>query len=112
MYEAVYIFDSTLEDPAIADRLTKYHDLLGNPGDLTTDHWGRRTLAYPINRRETGYYVVERFSVEPALLPEYERALKLDEGLLRHLLTLSEHELGAPADVVSDTDSDDDDEEE
>ena len=95
-YEAVYIFDSTLEDTAINEKADKFHGLLGNPGDLKVDHWGRRQLAYPIGRRENGYYIVARFTAEPAALPEYERALKLDEGVVRYLVTLHEHEVGAP----------------
>ena len=95
-YEAVYIFDSALEDAAINEKLDRFHALLGNPADLTADHWGRRQLAYKINRRETGYYVVARFGAEPTALPEYERAIKLDEGVVRYLVTLYEHELGAP----------------
>ena len=95
-YEAVYIFDSTLEDAAIQDKLARFHTLLGANGDITVDHSGRRQLAYPIGQRENGYYVVARFAAEPSTLPEYERALKLDEGVLRYLLSLHEHELGAP----------------
>ena len=95
-YEAVYIFDSTLEDDAIAEKLTRLHGLLNVGDDATLDHWGRRQLAYKIRNRDTGYYVVSRFAAEPTLLPEYERALKLDDGVLRHLLSLHEHELGAP----------------
>jgi small subunit ribosomal protein S6 len=95
-YEAVYIFDSALEDAAITDKLSRFTGLLGTPADLTLDHWGRRQLAYPIGTKESGYYVVSRFSAESNVLPEYERALKLDDGVLRHLLTLHEHELGAP----------------
>jgi small subunit ribosomal protein S6 len=95
-YEAVYIFDSTLEDAAITERLERFHGLLGLDGSVKVDHWGRRQLAYPIGTRENGYYVVSRFEAEPQLLPEYERALKLDEGIVRYLVTLYEHELGAP----------------
>ena len=95
-YEAVYVFDSALEDATVTERLERYAELLGTPSDLTTDHWGRRQLAYPIGRRENGYYVLSRFSVETDVLPEYERALKLDEGIIRHLITIYEHELGAP----------------
>lgn len=95
-YEAVYVFDSALEDAAVNERLERYAGLLGNPGDLKIDHWGRRQLAYPIGRRENGYYAVARFSAESDVLPEYERAIKLDEGIIRHLLTIYEHELGAP----------------
>jgi small subunit ribosomal protein S6 len=95
-YEAVYIFDSALEDAAITDKLTRYHGMLQVAGEVKTEHWGRRQLAYPIGPRENGYYVVARFNTDPKTLPEYERALKLDEGVLRHLLSLHEHELGAP----------------
>ena len=96
-YEAVYIFDSTLEDAAINDRLNRFHGLLGlAEGDIKADHWGRRQLAYPIGRRETGYYVVARFDSESEGLPEYERAIKLDDGVVRHLITILENELGAP----------------
>jgi small subunit ribosomal protein S6 len=95
-YEAVYVFDSTLEDAAINDKLGRFHSLLGDPGDLQLTHWGRRQLAYPIGRRESGYYVVARFGADTETLPEYERAIKLDDGIVRHLITLYEHELGAP----------------
>jgi small subunit ribosomal protein S6 len=95
-YEAVYIFDSALEDTAITEKLSRLTGLLGTPTDLTLDHWGRRQLAYPIGTKENGYYVVSRFSAESNVLPEYERAIKLDDGVLRHLLTLHEHDLGAP----------------
>jgi small subunit ribosomal protein S6 len=96
-YEVVYIFDSTLEDGAIQEKLARYHGLLGVAADdVQVNHWGRRQLAYPIGPRENGYYVVTRFAAEPAALPEYERALKLDEGLVRYLVTLHEHEVGAP----------------
>ena len=95
-YEAVYVFDSTLEDPAIADKLTRFHTLLGVAENVKLDLWGRRQLAYPIGTRENGYYAVARFDAEPTLLPEYERALKLDDSVVRYLVTLHEHELGAP----------------
>jgi len=95
-YEAVYIFDSTLEDAAITDKINRFHGLLGTTGEMKIDHWGRRQLAYPIGRRENGYYVIAHFAAEATVLPEYERALKLDEGVVRYLITLHENEVGAP----------------
>ena len=95
-YEAVYVFDSTLEDAAVTEKVDRFHQLLGTSGDVKVDHWGRRQLAYPIGSRENGYYVVARFDAESAGIPEYERALKLDDGVVRYLLTLFEHEVGAP----------------
>src|SRR5207253_11411447 len=94
-YEAVYVFDSQLEDSAINDRLGRFHALLGSTEYMQVNHWGRRQLAFPIKRRECGYYVVSRFLVHSEVLPEYYRAIKLDDGILRHLLTLYEHDDGA-----------------
>lgn len=114
-YEAVYIFDSTLEDPAITDKINRLHSLLRTEGDVAVDAWGRRQLAYSIGQRENGYYVVARFAADPASLPEYERALKLDEGVVRYLISLHEREVGAPAqaeDALAAVGRDDDDEDE
>jgi small subunit ribosomal protein S6 len=96
-YEAVYIFDSALEDQAINDKLAKYHGMLNATGEITVEHWGRRQLAYQIKRRENGYYAIAHFTLEDVkVLPEFERSLKLDEGVLRYLISLHERELGAP----------------
>ena len=95
-YEAVYIFDSTLEDAAIKEKIARFHALLQSPDEISVDHWGRRQLAYKIGPRETGYYVIARFHATSNVLPEYERAMKLDDGVVRYLITLFEHEVGAP----------------
>ncbi len=96
-YEAVYIFDSALEDAAITEKLTKHHTLLSLQEDAKLDIWGRRQLAYKIGRHENGFYIVARFAAEPTTLPEFERSLKLDDGVVRYLITLYEHELGVTA---------------
>lgn len=88
-YETVYIFDAALEEPAVTEKLDKFHTQLTRDGkssvkDVT--HWGKRTLAYPIKRRDTGYYVVAKLEAEGEALPEYERLVKLDEGVLRYLV--------------------------
>ena len=95
-YEAVYIYDTALEDTAIAEKLDKVQGLLGLAEPAEIEHWGRRALAYKIGRHENGYYIISRFTAEPKVLPEFERALKLDESVVRYLVTLYEHELGAP----------------
>jgi small subunit ribosomal protein S6 len=93
-YELVYIFDSTLEEPQVNERLERFHSLIKTPETAepvtSASHWGKRTLAYPIKGKETGYYVVEQFDTSPDVLSEFERALKLDEAVLRYLLVLNE----------------------
>jgi small subunit ribosomal protein S6 len=91
-YEVVYIFDSALEETAINERLARFHALIQQPtGEAPqVNHWGKRTLAYPIKKHETGYYVVAKFDADGAALPEFERAIKLDDGVLRFLVVVNE----------------------
>ena len=67
-YEVVYIFDSALEEAAINERLARFHALIQQPGVEApqVNHWGKRTLAYPIKKHETGYYVVAKFDADGA----------------------------------------------
>ena len=95
-YEVVYIFDSALEEPAVSEKLTRFHALLGEGVQVQVNHWGKRTLVYRLRRHDTGYYVVSQFEVDAAVLPEFERAIKLDEGVLRFLLVRAEGEVPAP----------------
>src|SRR4029077_14838939 len=69
-------------------------------------HWGKRTLAYPVSGKESGYYVVTKFEAAATMLPEFERALKLDEGLLRHLVVLDEGAQMAPTPSAKDGEED------
>ena len=98
-YETVYIFDSALDEPAITEKLNRFHALLTKDGNGTVTnvaHWGKRTMTYKIKKKDTGYYVVAEFSAAGELLPEYERAVKLDEGVLRYLIVEAAREQPKP----------------
>lgn len=113
-YEAVYIFDSALEEPQINEKLERYHGLLTGEegaGVEAVDHWGRRELAYPIEDRDNGYYVVAHITTSAARLPEYERIMQLDEQLLRYLIVVNEGDLQtSPAPMVEESRDGDDEE--
>lgn len=110
-YEVVYIFDSSLEEPQVNERLERFHGLVQAEGGEApkVSHWGKRTLAYPIKKREMGYYVVANFSAETAALPEFERALKLDESVLRFLVVTDDKDY-TPTRAVTDRSGEEDDE--
>ena len=97
-YEIVYIFDSALEEAEVNEHLERFHALLKSPDqeDPITGmaHWGKRTLAYPIKKKEVGYYVVAHVETETELLSEFERIVKLNEAVLRYLVVINE---GLPA---------------
>lgn len=98
-YEVVYIFDSNLERPAVEQKLERLNSLItaGGKGEIeAVEHWGKRPLAYPVRKQANGYYVVVQFRAEPSNLGEFERVTKLDEGILRHLVVLSEGPLPPP----------------
>ena len=115
-YEIVYIMDSALEEAQVNEHLERVHALLKSPDKpepvTSSNHWGKRTLAYPIKGKEVGYYVVTQFEADPTLLPEFERAIKLDESVIRHLLILNEGEAPRPVRVPTALDEDSEDAEE
>ena len=91
-YEVVYIFDPALDEETINQKLTQFHAMVQVAGAEApkVNHWGKRTLSYPIRKRDTGYYVVANFDADGTALPEFERALKLDDGVIRHLIVLDD----------------------
>lgn len=62
---------------------------------LKVDHWGRRRLAYPINRAIDGDYVVMRAELEPTAITPLEAALRIDEKVFRHIVVRAD-ELPVP----------------
>lgn len=86
-YETVMIFDSTLEEDAIEQRLSRFKSALV-PDAADSVHvrsWGKRKLAYPIGKKEQGVYMILRYETDPDHLLEFERLAKLDEQVLRQL---------------------------
>lgn len=112
-YEVVYIFRSALPTDDVEARVQKFHEpILSAPGAEITavEFWGKRELAYPIADERNGTYVVAQFTAPADVLTDFERSLKLDEDLLRHLVVLSEGELPTPPSMRGEDDDDEDDE--
>lgn len=86
-YETVFIFDSSLEDARVQEKVERLRKIVsGDSADATeVVLWGKRKLAYPLGKREQGNYVILRFACEPAALAEMERVARLDEEIVRHL---------------------------
>ena len=85
-YEVMIIFDSTLEEDAIRAELDRSTELIrsrgGNPGKV--ERWGRRRLAYEINKQRDGYYVLLEANAEPDVMAELDRTLTLADPVMRH----------------------------
>jgi small subunit ribosomal protein S6 len=78
--------DEALVTTAV-DRISRV--ITPNGGEVTQlDRWGRKRFAYEIARQTEGYYVVVRFTAEPAALEELDRALKIADEVIRHKVLL------------------------
>ena len=87
-YEVMYIIDTALEEQARADLINRFSGLVElNGGQVDrVDEWGKRRLAYPINYKTEGYYVL-MYIAAPADLPrELERNLQISDSVLRYMV--------------------------
>jgi small subunit ribosomal protein S6 len=88
-YELMIIVDGDVED-AKAQSWVKYvSDEIAKAGGSVhgkPDWWGKRAFAYPINKKEAGYYLVVECVAEGGALDELERQLRLADDIVRHKL--------------------------
>ncbi len=86
-YETVFIMTPFLSDEQIKETVGKYQKLLKDGGAEIVDenNWGMRKLAYPIQKKTSGYYYLIEFKAEGSLIATLETAYKRDEKLLRFL---------------------------
>jgi small subunit ribosomal protein S6 len=86
VYEVCVIIDGTLDDKKAATLLDKYLEVITSEGGTveTTDVWGRRKLAYPIQKKTEGIYIIANFTATSATTDEFARKLGLDEEVLRY----------------------------
>ena len=87
-YEAMYIVTPEMEDEAIKGVIEKFSGIItANGGEIEkTDEWGRKKLAYPIEYKTEGYYVLVNFAAAPELPRELERNFRNDESILRYMV--------------------------
>ena len=96
-YEVMYVIDPALEDSARIELIDRFSDLVvKNGGEVDrVDEWGKRRLAYAIQYKTEGYYVL-MYIKAPAELPrEIERNMQISDSILRYLTVRYEGELPA-----------------
>ena len=89
-YETTFIVDAHLPGEAIEASIEKYSQFVEANGGkvVSVDRWGKRRLAYEINKKQYGYYVCMRFDAEGEFVKALEREYKLDEQIIRYLTTV------------------------
>ena len=96
-YEVMYVIDPALEDGARVELINRFSDLVKkNGGEIDrVDEWGKRRLAYAINYKTEGYYVLMYIKAPSELPKELERNFQISDKILRSLIIRYEGEVPA-----------------
>lgn len=90
-YESVIILKARITDEEKNAFIEKQKELINKEGQLTNvDDLGKKTLAYEIKKETEGYYLVFTFEAKPEFISEFDRLLRLNELVLKHLVIKKE----------------------
>ncbi|MCM1318843.1 MAG: 30S ribosomal protein S6 [Muribaculaceae bacterium] len=86
-YETVFILTPVLSDVQMKEAVDKFKSFLTENGCemVNEELWGLRKLAYPIEKKSTGFYVLFQFKGEPSIVKKLETAFRRDERVIRFL---------------------------
>ena len=86
-YETLFVVDNSLGEEAVKALVEKFTNLISSNGTIeSVDEWGKRRLAYPIQDKTEGYYVLVNFASEGSFTLELERVYGITEGILRSIV--------------------------
>ena len=86
-YEVMFIIEAALEDEKKEAAIETVKGIIAENGEVEkVDVWGIRKLAYPIQKKNEGYYVVIEFKGNPDLPKELDRRLRISDIVIRHLI--------------------------
>lgn len=89
-YETVFILTPVLSDVQMKDTVDKFVNLLKEQGAdiVNVENWGLKKMAYAIQKKSTGFYVLIEYKAEPTLIKKFELEIRRDEKILRFLTTV------------------------
>ncbi len=86
-YEAVIVISLKRGEDAVTETVKKFTDLIEKHATMeSVDEWGKRRLAYPINKETDAYYALYNFKSEAAFPAELDRITKITDGVLRSMI--------------------------
>lgn len=91
-YETLFILNPSLDDDTVKANVEKFKGVIENGGGTVDniDSWGKRKLAYEINKVNEGYYTLINFSADSELPKELDRVFRITDGVIRHLIVRDE----------------------
>ncbi|NLB81615.1 MAG: 30S ribosomal protein S6 [Clostridiaceae bacterium] len=86
-YEAIFIIDQDKTEEETGEITEKFKNLIASSGEVqSVDVWGRRHLAYPINDKKEGFYVLINFAAQPDFPKELDRVFGITDGIIRSII--------------------------
>jgi small subunit ribosomal protein S6 len=89
-YESVIIITPVLSEEQLKDTVSKFRTLITEDGGelVHEENWGLTKLAYPIDKKSTGFYHLFEFEANPEFITKFELAFRRDERVMRFLTTV------------------------
>lgn len=92
-YETIMILNPKLKEEENKNAIQKIKDLITSNGEIvTTEEWGLRKLAYPIQKFNEGYYVLIDFRSEADFIDELNRVYNITDEIIKHIIVKKEEE--------------------
>ena len=86
-YETLFVVDCAIGEEAVKATVEKFTAMIAENGTIESiDEWGKRRLAYAIDYKNDGYYVLVNFKSEGSFTLELERVFGITEGILRSIV--------------------------
>ncbi|MBM7872184.1 small subunit ribosomal protein S6 [Clostridium pascui] len=91
-YETIFILNPSLDEEAVKATVEKFKGAIESNGGVVenVDFWGRRKLAYEINKISEGYYTLFNFNAGPELPKELDRLFRINDSVIRHIIVKEE----------------------
>ncbi|MEE1414643.1 MAG: 30S ribosomal protein S6 [Prevotellamassilia sp.] len=91
-YETVFIMTPVLSDQQMKETVAKFKGILTDAGAeiINEEEWGLKTMAYPIQKKSTGFYELIEFKAEPSVIAKLEVAFRRDERVIRYITVKNE----------------------
>jgi small subunit ribosomal protein S6 len=98
-YETVFILTPVLSDQQTKEAVEKFKDFLTSEGAeiVNVEDWGLRKLAYPIEKKSTGIYILVEFKAAPTVIAKLETQYRRDERVIRYLTFRQDKDFAAYA---------------
>lgn len=91
-YETIFVLHPSFDEEAVKAAIEKFKGVIENGGGTidNVDFWGKRKLAYEINKVNEGYYTLVNFTASPELPRELDRIFRITDGVVRHIIVKEE----------------------